>query len=96
MNKYEIMFIVKATNESEVIKKTAEDLVKSLTDSKAKVLDNKELGQKQLAYPIKKEITGCYYVLHIEADSKAIEAFEHKALIDENVLRHLVIKLDEE
>ena len=58
MNKYEIMFIVKATIESEQVSKTAETFKKLVTDMKSKVLDFKELGQKKFAYPIKKEING--------------------------------------
>lgn len=96
MNKYEIMFIVKSTIESDAVKKVADTLIKTITDNKSKVLDTKELGQKQFAYPINKEITGYYYVLQVEANTDAINAFEHKALIDENVVRHLIIKLDEE
>lgn len=96
MRKYEIMFIVKPTQDAEGGLKSAEDLKKVMTDNKAKVLDFKKIGQKKLAYPIKKETTGFYYLLNVEADVKAIEAFNHKASIDENILRHMVINLDEE
>ena len=96
MSKYEIMFIVKATNESDVIKATAEAAKKIITNDKSKVLDFKDLGEKRLAYPIKKEISGYYYVMQIEATVEAIKEFDRKMLIDENCLRHLIIKLDEE
>lgn len=96
MNKYEIMFIVKATNESDTVKKTAESFKKIITDHKGKVVDFKELGEKKLAYSIKKEISGYYFVMQIEADATAVNEFDRKALIDDNMLRHLIIKLDEE
>ncbi len=96
MNKYEIMFIVKATIESEQVSKTAETFKKLVTDMKSKVLDFKELGQKKFAYPIKKEINGYYFVMQVEASHEAIKEFDRKALLDENILRHLIIKLDEE
>ena len=48
MDKYEIMFIVKATIESEEVSKTADTFKKLITDMKSKVLDFKELGQKSL------------------------------------------------
>ena len=96
MDKYEIMFIVKATIESEEVSKTADTFKKLITDMKSKVLEFKELGQKKFAYPIKKEINGYYFVMQIEANHETIKEFDRRALLDENILRHLIIKLDEE
>ena len=50
----------------------------------------------KLAYAIKNEINGYYFVMQVEANHEAISEFDRKALLDENVLRHLIIKLDEE
>ena len=96
MKKYEIMFIVKATQESSDIKKNAEAMKKIIEDNKGKVVDFNELGEKKLAYPIKKEINGYYYVMIVESENNAIREFDRKALINENILRHLIIRLDEE
>ncbi len=96
MKKYEIMFIVKATQESADVKKTAENAKKILTAEKANVTEFKELGEKKLAYPIKKEINGYYYVMQVEANNEAITEFDRKVKLDENILRHLIIRLDEE
>ena len=96
MNKYEIMFIVKATMESADVKKTAETFKKLITDLKGKVAEYKELGEKHLAYPIHKELNGYYFVMDVEADKDAIQEFDRKIRIDENVLRHLIIRKDEE
>ena len=96
MSKYEIMFIVKATNESEEVAKVADNFKSLITDMKSKVLEFKDLGSKKLAYPIKKEINGYYFVMQVEANHETISEFDRKALLDENILRHLIIKLDEE
>ncbi len=96
MTKYEIMFIVKATQESADVKKTAENAKKILTAESANVTEFKELGEKKLAYPIKKETNGYYYVMQVEANKEAITEFDRKIKLDENVLRHLIIRLDEE
>jgi len=96
MNKYEIMFIVKSTTESETIKNTAEAMKKIVTDNKATVVEFNELGEKKLAYPINKEISGYYYVMKIEANKEAVSEIDRKASINENILRHLIIRLDEE
>ena len=96
MNKYEIMFIVKTTVDEKATKDTAEALKSIITDMKGKVIDFKEMGQKEFAYPIKKQVSGFYYLLNCEADASIIDEFDRKARIDENLLRHLILKLDEE
>ena len=96
MNKYEMMFIVKATMESENVKATAEGIKKLVTDLKGNVVEYKELGEKKLAYPIKKELNGYYFVMQFEATKEAEAELSRKAGLDENVLRHLIVKLDEE
>ena len=96
MKKYEIMFIVKSTNESDNIKATAEFMKKTIADNKGKVVEFNELGEKKLAYSIKKEISGYYYVMIAEASKEAISELNRKASLNENILRHLIIRLDEE
>ena len=96
MNKYEMMFIVKATTEGTQVTGVADDVKKILTANKAKVAEFKEIGLKKLAYPIKKEINGYYYLATFTAEPDVITEINRKISINENVLRHLVIKLDEE
>ena len=96
MTKYEIMFIVKATMEEEAIKKVSEDLQKLINKKPSKVIEFKEMGRKKLAYPIKKELNGYYFLMQIEATKESEAELSRKAGLDENILRHLIIKLDEE
>lgn len=96
MNKYEIMFIVKTTIEEEIVKKTITDLKKIITDLKGEIVEEKDMGQKKLAYPINKEVNGFYYVLVVNANGEIVKEFDRKAKINDNVIRHLIIKLDEE
>lgn len=96
MENYEIMFIVKSTLDEETVKKEVKAAEKIITDLKGKVKETKDMGQRELAYPIKKQISGFYYVLTIESNHEAIAEFDRKARINENILRHQIIKLDEE
>ena len=96
MNKYEMMFIVKATMEESSVKAAAENVKKLAESLKAKVDSFKEMGQKKLAYPIKKEISGYYYVMTMTASKETIKEVKRKMSIDENVIRHFIIKLDDE
>jgi len=96
MTKYEIMFIVKATMEEDKIKAVSDELQKLVNKKPSKVIEFKEMGRKKLAYPIKKEVSGYYFVMTVEADNETIKEFDRKVLINENVLRHLIIKVEGE
>ena len=96
MNKYEIMFIVKSQGEDKDIKSVVTDVEKILKDNKAKITDSKDLGLKKLAYPIKKEINGYYELINFEAEKDVIAEIKRKISINESILRHLIIKKEEE
>ena len=93
MKKYEISFIVRPDLEKDAVDKIAKDFEKVLVDKKAKVLSSKELGQRELAYDIKGQKTGYYYLINVEAEDTAINEFERLAVLDERLLRHIIIKL---
>ena len=95
MNKYEIMFIVKPDMEEAEIKKTADSMKKVLTDAKAKIIEEKAMGQRELAYEINKYATGYYYLFIVEASIEAEQELTRVARINENILRHLVVKVEE-
>lgn len=96
MNKYEMMFIVKATIDETAVNAIAEGLKSVITSMKGEITESKDLGQKKFAYPIKKEITGHYFVVNFDANNEIVAELDRKARIDENVLRHMIIRLDEE
>ena len=95
MNKYEIMFILKS-NEEEAIKNEVSSLKAIITDMNGEITNEKEMGNRKLAYSINKEVNGYYYVMNVNANNDAIAEFDRKAKINENVIRHLIIRLDEE
>jgi len=95
MNKYEIMFIVKSDLDEETRKNEVKTLEDVLTSNKAVITLSKELGQKEFAYEIKKMKSGYYYLYNIETSSDAaIKEFDRVAGINENIVRHLVLKIE--
>ena len=93
--KYEIMFIVRPNLEEEAVKKVAKSFEKTLKDNEAKIVESKDLGQKELAYEIEGHKTGFYFLINIEAkDAKAINEFDRLALISEDIIRHIIVKED--
>lgn len=95
MNKYEIMFIVKPDLEETAIKNEAESLKKVLTNLEAKIIEEKAMGQRELAYEIKKYKNGYYFLFVVEGSHEAIKEFDRLAGINENILRHLIIRKED-
>lgn len=96
MTNYEIMFIVKATLDETAINNIAKDVQKLIADNKGKVIEFKDLGRKKLAYEINKEVSGFYYLMNATASKEAIQEFDRKLRINENILRHLILKKESE
>ena len=95
MRTYEIMFIVKPTLSEEDVKKVFESFSNILTSNGAKINEAKDLGQKELAYEIKKFKSGYYFLFEIESeDDKAVSEFDRLALISSDVIRHLVKRIE--
>ena len=95
MNKYEIMFIVRPDMEEAEIKNTAEEAKKVLTDKNATIVEEKAMGQRELAYEINKFTTGYYYLFVVETEPAAVKEFDRVARINESLLRHLVVKVED-
>ncbi|MFA5408356.1 MAG: 30S ribosomal protein S6 [Bacilli bacterium] len=93
--KYEIMFIVRPDMEEANLKGVVDNFEKTLTNNDAKILNVKNMGQRELAYDIKKYKRGFYYVYQIEAPVKAINEFDRLALISEDLIRHMIIRIED-
>ena len=79
MNKYEMMFIVKTTIEETEVKNIPESLKSVITSMGGKITDSKDLGNKKLAYPINKELTGYYFVIDFDANNEIVSELDRKA-----------------
>ena len=94
--KYELIFIVKPDLEESAVKGVNESIKSVLEGKKAKIVEAKEWGQKELAYEINKYKSGFYFYYLIEdKNANAVKEFDRVALINENIIRHIVVKVDE-
>ena len=95
MNKYESVIIINPNLEQEATKavvKKFEDLIN--TDGKVESIN--EIGKKRLAYEIKKFAEGYYVVYNFEAKPELIAELERNYRIDDEVIKFIVIRKDEE
>lgn len=92
--KYEIMYILRPNVEESELKGIVKNFEEVLTKNGAKIESSKEMGQRELAYEIKKFKSGYYYLYEISSkDDKAEKEFNRLANLSEDIIRHMIIKL---
>jgi small subunit ribosomal protein S6 len=95
MRKYEIMYIIRPNIEDEAKKALVERFNGVLTDNGAEITNVKEWGKRRLAYEINDFRDGFYMILNVMSNSEAINEFDRLAKISEDIIRHIVIKLED-
>ena len=95
-NFYESMFIVDVTDGEDAVKASVEKFVGLITENAETVYEVNEWGKRRLAYPINDKPEGYYVVVTFKADPEFPAEFERLANIDENILRSMVIRLENE
>ena len=94
MNKYEVMFIAKPLEETEVdpIVTFASDL---LTKNGCNIEKVDRWGKRHLAYPVKKQADGYYVLINFAAEPATIKEIDRVMKIRDEILKHLIVKIDE-
>ena len=96
MKNYEIMYIIRPNIEEEARKETVERFSNILTDNGATIDKVDELGSRRLAYEINDFRDGYYVVLNFKGNNDAVSEFDRQAKFSEDIIRHIVIRVDEQ
>lgn len=96
MHKYELALVVNAKIEDEVRTATVEKAKEYITRAGGTVTDVDDWGKKKLAYEIQKMGEAYYYFIHFDAEGTAPAEVENNVRIMDNVLRFLVVRVDED
>ena len=92
MQNYELMLLLNPNDMDEVddFLKGLEDMIKG---DKGDLVEKKLLGKRQLAYPINNMNYANYVHLDIKVNSETLTTLEEKFRYDQNVFRHLTVKI---
>ena len=90
MRSYDVVLIFRTNITKAVQEKLLDSVKKWLGDGKIAKVD--DWGKKSFAYPIKKTREGNYLLLDVESEKGIPVDFEKRVLIEEAILRHLVIR----
>ncbi len=85
--KYEITYLVETEDKS----KSVTDII---TSAGATYTETKKWGQRDLAYPIKKNMKAFYYTGTIECAGALVTEIKQKLNFADVAIRYLIIKLE--
>lgn len=95
-NNYELLFVINPTL-SEEDKENLLNRVKGyLAQADAEVLSFKSWGLRRLAYTLKNQKEGQYYLVQCAMLPEKVSEFRRSLTLAEGVLREMVIRVDEE
>lgn len=93
MKKYEILYVVQPRIEEEAKTALVARFDDILTSNGAEIIESKDWGKRRLAYEINDFKEGFYQIVKIQAeDDAAIKEFDRLAKINENIIRHLIVR----
>lgn len=89
---YEIAFLIK---EGDIAKSVVERIKEALGKSKATVTGENDMGNRALAYVIRKNRQdfhrAFYYFVKTQADTTSIPEFERLIKFDEDIIRYMIL-----
>jgi len=89
------MYIVRPDVEEAARKELITYTSEIFTKMDAKILEVKEIGMRNLAYEINDFTKGFYVLLIVESTSDACDEFDRLIKINDKVIRHIVVRIDE-
>lgn len=94
MKDYELTVLIAPENEAEVTK-ALEKVKKLVADNGGKVKSEDNWGRKKMAYAIRRQEFATYVLMVVELPSEALAKISGILNITPEVLRYLLVKVDE-
>jgi len=90
MRNYDLVVIFKSSLKEEGRKKLVDSIKKMIGD--VKMVKEEDWGQKPLAYTIKGELSGYYFLFRFESENVVPADLNKKLLTNTDILRHLLLR----
>jgi small subunit ribosomal protein S6 len=94
MRRYELMLVIRPDVADDKSQALVDRTTRGIVAAGGQIVKVAPWGRRRLAYPIERHREGSYQIILFEAPSDAIVELEHTLLITEEVLRHLVTRVD--
>lgn len=95
MRNYELGFILHPQVEQPDVTQAVEKVGQYVEAGGGEVTSVDVWGRRAFAYPIRKHQEGTYVFFQVQLDPQAIKELERNLKLDEEILRYLLIRLEE-
>jgi len=93
-NVYECMFLLDTNKVAGDVPAAAQQLHAILERNQAEVLASRPWDERRLAYPVRGQKKGLYYLVYFRTEGKNLVNIERDFALNETILRLLVIHID--
>lgn len=94
MRRYELMLVLRPDVPDDRSQALIDRTTRTITTAGGQIVKVAPWGRRRLAYPIDRYREGSYHIVLFEAPADSIAELEHGLLITEEVLRHLVTRVE--
>ena len=94
MRRYELMLVIRPDVADDKSQTLVDRTTRQIVSAGGQIVKVAPWGRRRLAYPIDRHREGSYQIILFEAPPESIVELEHTLLITEEVLRHLVTRVD--
>jgi ribosomal protein S6 len=94
MRRYELMLVIRPDVADDKSQALVDRTTRQIVTAGGQIVKVAPWGRRRLAYPIDRHREGSYQIILFEAPPEAIAELEHTLLITEEVLRHLVTRVE--
>ena len=94
MRRYELMLVIRPDVADDKSQALVDRTTRQVVAAGGRIVKVAPWGRRRLAYPIDHHREGSYHIIVFEAPGEAITELEHALLITEDVLRHLVTRVE--
>ncbi len=94
--KYEVMFILRPDIEAEEAEKLIAGFEATIEKGNGRLISNEKLGNRRLAYTVRKFNDGNYNLLTLEGDGALVAELERRLRVTEPVIKFITVRMDEE
>ena len=94
MRRYELMLVLRPDIPDDRSQAIVDRTTRQITASGGQIVKVAPWGRRRLAYPIDRHREGSYHIVIFEAPAEAIAELERGLLITEELLRHLVTRVE--
>ena len=96
MRQYEVVVVMSPEVPDEEVSDTIERLIRRPVEERGgEVQDVNHWGRRKLAYPIERQLEGNYIVTQLRLDPQQTKELEQRLHISEEVMRHLLVRVEE-